>query len=249
MDLPGLTDELISSVAEANPNTVVVLQSGTPVSMPWVDKISGLVHAWYGGNETGNSIADVLYGDVNPSGKLPLSFPVRVEDNPTFLNYRSERGRVLYGEDVYIGYRFYEATKRAPLFPFGFGLSYASFQFSQLKVSHDDSQTLNVQLRVDNTGAVDGSEVVQIYVKQHSPSIRRPVKELKGFKKVHIPEGKSAVVEIAIDIRYATSFWDEARDMWISERHTYDVLVGSSSADTPLQASFQVQETTWWSGL
>jgi beta-glucosidase len=248
MNLPGYTDDLIFAVADANPNTVVVLQSGTPVSMPWVDKISGLVHAWYGGNETGNAIADVLYGDVNPSGKLPLSFPVCVEDNPTFLNYRAERGRVLYGEDVYVGYRFYEATKRATLFPFGYGLSYTTFSLSNLRVSQD-GEMLSVKVRVENQGEADGAEVVQIYVRQCSPSVKRPLKELKGFQKAHIKAGESKVVEIPIKARYATSFWDEERDMWITEKGTYDVMVGNSSSNPRLKASFEVEDTTWWSGL
>lgn len=248
MDLPGNTDDLIFAVADANPNTVVVLQSGTPVSMPWVDKVSGLVQAWYGGNETGDAIADVLYGDVNPSGKLPLSFPIHVEDNPTFLNYRSERGRVLYGEDIYIGYRFYEASKRATLFPFGHGLSYTTFKLSQLNISYD-GKMLNVALKVENSGDVDGSEVIQVYVKQQAPSIKRPLKELKAFTKVHLAAGKSTSVDIPIEGRYATSFWDEGRDMWITERDTYNVLVGNSSAHTPLTARFEIEDTVWWSGL
>jgi beta-glucosidase len=248
MDLPGRTDELIFAVAEANPNTIVVVQSGTPVSMPWVHKISGLVQAWYGGNETGNAIADIIYGDINPSGKLPLSFPIHVEDNPTFLNYRSERGRVLYGEDIYIGYRFYEASKRATLFPFGHGLSYTTFKLSQLHVSYDGI-TLNVTLHVENTGESDGSEVIQVYVKQRAPSIKRPLKELKSFDKVDLAAGKSTIVQIPIEGRYATSFWDEGRDMWIAEKDTYDVLVGNSSAYTPLMASFEIDDTVWWSGL
>lgn len=248
MDLPSNTDDLIFAVAEANPNTIVVLQSGTPVSMPWVNKISGLLQAWYGGNETGNAIADVLYGDTNPSGKLPLSFPIQVEDNPTFLNYRSERGRVLYGEDIYIGYRFYEAIKRATLFSFGHGLSYTTFKLSHLSICHDD-KTLNVKLQVKNNGKVDGSEVIQVYVKQRAPSIKRPLKELKGFIKVHLAAGESTLVEIPVEGRYATSFWDEGRNMWITEKDTYDVLVGNSSAHTPLQASFDIDNTVWWSGL
>jgi beta-glucosidase len=248
MDLPGRTDELIFAVAEANPNTVVVVQSGTPVKMPWVDKISGLIQAWYGGNETGNAIADVLYGDINPSGKLPLSFPIQVEDNPTFLNYRSERGRVLYGEDIYIGYRFYEATKRATLFPFGYGLSYTTFKLSGLNISYDGT-SLKVSLHVENSGGVDGSEVVQVYVKQRAPSIKRPLKELKAFTKLFLSAGTSATIEIPIDGRYATSFWDEGRDMWVTEKDTYDVLVGNSSSYTPLVASFDTDDTVWWSGL
>lgn len=248
MDLPGHTDALVSAVAGANPNTIVVVQSGTPVTMPWVDQVAGVVHAWYGGNETGNAIADVLFGDVNPSGKLTLSFPIQLEDNPTFLNYRSERGRVLYGEDVYIGYRFYETTKRKALFPFGHGLSYTDFSFTNLNVEND-GKTLTVALDVENIGKVDGAEVVQIYVSQRSPSIKRPVKELKGFTKVHLRAGEKQTLTVPVDVRYATSFWDEAQDKWISEKDTFDVLVGNSSASTPLKGSFEVAKTSWWSGV
>lgn len=248
MDLPGHTDELIASVAEANPNTIVVVQSGTPVSMPWVDKVSGLVQAWYGGNETGNAIADVLFGDVNPSGKLPLSFPIHVQDNPTFLNYRSERGRVLYGEDIYVGYRFYEATKRATLFSFGHGLSYTTFELSSLQISYDGTKLL-VNVQVTNTGDVEGSEVIQVYVTQRAPSIKRPLKELKAFTKVQLGPGTSTTTNIPIEGKYATSFWDEGRNMWVTEKDTYDILVGNSSGNTPLVASFDVHDTTWWTGL
>jgi beta-glucosidase len=216
--------------------------------MPWADKVSSIVQAWYGGNETGNAIADVLYGDVNPSGKLPLSFPIRIEDNPAFLNYRSERGRVLYGEDIYVGYRFYEKTKRETLFPFGHGLSYTTFKMSHLELVNDGTN-LNISVLVENTGKVDGSEVVQVYAAQRSPSVKRPAKELKGFTKAHIKAGESRIVTVIIQQKYFTSFWDEGRDMWISEKDTYDALVGRSSADTPLKTSFETTETHWWSGL
>ena len=247
MDLPGLSNDLISAVAAVNPRTVVILQSGTPVSMPWANSVAGIVQAWYGGNETGNAIADVLFGDVNPSGKLPLSFPVHVEDNPAFLNYKSERGRVLYGEDIYIGYRFYELTKRTTQFSFGWGLSYTSFALSNLQVVSGEKITVSVA--VENTGAVDGSEVVQVYVSQRSPSINRAKKELKGFSKVYVKRGESLVTEITFERKYATSFWDEERDQWIEEAGVYDVLVGNCCAHTPLKGSFEVGETSWWSGL
>jgi beta-glucosidase len=264
MDLPSHTDELISAVADANPNVVVVLQSGTPITMPWAYKVSTLVQAWYGGNETGNAIADVLFGDVNPCGKLPLSFPFRNEDNPAYLNYRSERGRVLYGEDIYIGYRFYEATKKRVYFPFGHGLSYTSFKLSHLQVtvsnpesdSHSslrdgsgNGSTLHVTLRVENTGPVDGAEVIQVYVAQRSASIKRPPKELKGFAKSFVRAGEAKFSEVCVEMKYATSFWDEARRAWISERGMYDVLVGNSSANTPMRGSFEISRTEWWNGL
>jgi beta-glucosidase len=262
MDLPSHTDELISAVADANPNAIVVLQSGTPVTMPWAYKVSTLVQAWYGGNKTGNAIADVLFGDINPSGKLPLSFPFHNEDNPAYLNYRSERGRALYGEDIYISYRFYVATNKRVQFPFGHCLSYTSFELSHLKVAVSDpnsgpnsgdgsinSSTLRVTLRIENTSLVDGAEVVQVYVAQRSPSVKRPSKELKGFVKSFLRAGQAKYVEVPVEMKYATSFSDEARGAWVSETWTYDVLVGNSSANTPLKGSFEVFKTEWWNGL
>lgn len=250
MSLPGHLDKLISTVSEANPRTAVVIQSGTPVEMPWVHKVPALLQAWYGGNETGNGIADVLFGDVNPSGKLSLSFPIKTEDNPAFLNYRSEAGRVLYGEDVYIGYRYYEMLSRQVNFPFGHGLSYTTFAFSNLKI-HNDRKELEVGVTVTNTGAVDGAQVVQVYVAQNTPSIQRPKKELKGFEKVFLKHGEERVVKITIPLKYACSYFDELRDKWILEKGIYKVLVADSSAIAAknLEEEFEIEKTVWWSGV
>lgn len=197
----------------------------------------------------GNAIADVVFGDVNPSAKLPLSFPRRNQDNPAFLNYRTERGRTLYGEDVYIGYRWYEKLDLPVLFPFGHGLSYTSFEIADLRIKEDEKR-LVASLRVTNTGERAGAEVVQLYVSQQNPSIRRPVKELKGFEKIWLEKGESKEVEIEVETKYATSFWDEVREAWISERDTYAVIVGTSSGDAkPLTMEFEVEKTTWWNGL
>lgn len=249
MTIPGHSNELIAAVASANPTTVVVLQSGCPVEMPWADQVPAILQSWYGGNETGNAIADVLFGSVNPSGKLPLSFPKRVEDNPAFLNYRSDRGRVLYGEDVFIGYRFYEATRREVLFPFGHGLSYTSFEISHLNVEDSDGTTVTVTVQVANTGARDGAEVVQVYVAQKHPSVSRPKKELKGFAKVHLKAGERKAIQVHVSKKYAASWYDEKRDAWIMEKDEYAVLVGTSSASTPLVGGFVVEATSWWKGL
>ncbi|USP81333.1 family 3 glycoside hydrolase [Curvularia clavata] len=252
MKLPGRTDDLIAAVAAANPRTVVVVQSGTPVSMPWADTVAGIMQTWYGGNETGNAIADVLFGDVNPSGKLPLSFPICVEDNPAYLHYRSERGRVLYGEDIYVGYRYYETVKKPVLWPFGWGLSYTSFKLSNVDCEQGirgGKNVISVTLSVTNTGPVDGAEVVQMYIAQRSSSIKRPQKELKGFTKVFVPAKATKAVQVIVERKYATSFWDEERNQWIEEADTYDVFMGTSSADARLSATFKVKATSWWSGL
>lgn len=264
MDLPTPMDELITAVAQAAPGrTVVVMQSGTPVTMPWVDKVGGIIQAWYGGNETGNIIADVLFGDANPSGKLSLSWPRRVEDNPAFLNYRSEGGRVLYGEDVYVGYRYYEKVGRQALFPFGFGLSYTRFELSGLEVVDDDDDDndgkdkdgkIVVRLTAKNVGDVKGQEVVQVYVAppKEGSKVRRPKKELKGFAKVELEAGESKRVEVVLDKKYAASYWDEFRERWCAEEGEYEVTVGNSSVEVEgetLRGGFRVKETFWWLGL
>ncbi|KAJ5953684.1 hypothetical protein N7454_000580 [Penicillium verhagenii] len=186
MDLPGHTNALIDAVLDANPNAIVVVQSGTPVAMPWASKAKAVIQAWYGGNELGNAIADVIFGKVNPSGKLPMTFPKVMQDNPAFLNFNANDGRVLYGEDIFVGYRFYEKMEKEPQFAFGHGLSYTTFKLSDLEVSPSD-----VQLVVQNTGTRQGAEVVQVYVAPVQSDTCRPVKELKAFSKVALAPGGS----------------------------------------------------------
>ncbi|KEF51562.1 beta-glucosidase [Exophiala aquamarina CBS 119918] len=259
MDLPAGSDDLIRAVLQANSNTAVVVQSGTPVTLlPWAKDAPAIIQAWYGGNETGNAIADVVFGVTNPSGKLPLSFPVRNEDNPAFLNYRSERGRTVYGEGVYIGYRFYERTKREVAFPFGHGLSYTSFELSSLqlqihesaeKARNDLDAVISVSVDVANTGLLPGAQVVQVYAAAQAASVGRPVKELKGFTKVFLQSSERRRVSIEMSLKYVTSFWDEQAHAWVQEQGRYTLHVGDSSAHTPLTVDFEVAETVWWNGL
>ncbi|KAL1634406.1 beta-glucosidase [Diplodia intermedia] len=260
MSLPGHTDRLIAAVAAANPHgrTAVVLQSGTPVATPWLHHVPALLHAWYGGNETGHAIADVLFGTVTPSAKLPLSFPLRNEDNPAFLNFRSDAGRALYGEDVYVGYRFYEKVGRDVAFPFGHGLSYASFAFDTASLAVvDDGETVVVEVGVRNVGGEGdraGAQVVQVYVapppSDDGSAVARPVKELKGFAKTRaLAPGEVQTVRVEMRKKYAAAYWDEARDAWCVQKGTYRVLVGDSSAWTPVEGAFEVGETVWWRGL
>jgi len=249
MSLPGHQDALITAVSRANPRTVVVLQSGTPVSMPWISSVPSLLHSWFGGNETGSAIASVLFGTSNPAGKLPLTFPVRNEDNPAFLNFKSDKGRALYGEDVFVGYRYYEKARREVLFPFGHGLSYTTFSLSDLHVHADAKEdSLTVTVEVKNTGDRAGAEVVQVYIAPKAPSVTRPVKELKGFEKVVLDKGESKTVEVELRIRDAVSFWDEQRDAWCKEEGEYEVVVGNSSVGG-LSGKFEVGETVFWRGL
>jgi beta-glucosidase len=252
MKLPGVLDQLIDEVASANPNTVVVMQTGTPEEMPWLEKTPAVVQAWYGGNETGNCIADVLFGDYNPSGKLSLSFPKRLQDVPAFLNFRTEAGRTLYGEDVYVGYRYYEYADREVNFPFGHGLSYTTFSLSDLDFSAQDGK-LRAAVKITNTGAVKGAEVAQLYVQPRQRGrVNRPVKELKGFAKVDLSPGESKTVTIEELEKYAASYWDEERGQWCVEAGEYDVIVSNSSQvkdGQSVKASFKVEESYWWSGI
>jgi beta-glucosidase len=250
LQLPGYTNELVSAVLAANPNTVVVNQSGTPVEFPWLKDAKALVHAWFGGNELGNAIADVLYGDVNPSGKLSLTFPLKFEDNPAYLNFKTERGRVLYGEDIFIGYRYYEKLQRRVAFPFGYGLSYTTFAFSDLKVSVDEaSDKLTVSVKVKNTGSVAGKEVVQIYIGKTETDVIRPVKELKGFEKVDLQPGEEKVVTSELVLKDSVSFFDEYQDAWSQVAGEYQALVGPSSDDVELIEKFNVEKSKFWTGL
>lgn len=249
MSLPRKTNDLVCAVLEANPNTVIVNQSGTPVEMPWVNKAKALVQAWYGGNELGNAIADVLYGDVVPNGKLSLSWPLKVQDNPAYLNFKTESGRVIYGEDIFIGYRYYEKLQKQVAFPFGYGLSYTKFKFENLVINQNDDKIV-VNLDITNVGdKFAGSEVIQIYVASTESSISRPVKELKGFKKVFLQPGEKSNVIIEMETKEAVSFFDEVEEKWCAEAGKYKVLVGSSSDDIELIGTFNVEKTFFWKGL
>ncbi|KAJ5389241.1 uncharacterized protein N7496_000309 [Penicillium cataractarum] len=245
MDLPAALPPLITAVLAAAPETILVTQSGSPFNMlPWAETVNTHLHAWFGGNELGNGLADVIFGAVNPSGKLPLSFPRCIEDTPTYLNFGSDRGQVMYGEGIYVGYRYYEKLRKNVLYPFGYGLSYTKFDYSDLSVS-----ATSVTLNVSNSGELAGAETVQLYISPDKlASIARPVKELKGFAKVYLQPGETRRVEIALD-RFSTAFWDQELHKWVCEKGQYKVLVGSSSQNILLEGVLDVEETTMWSGL
>lgn len=245
MDLVGQQVELIERVAAANPRTVVVLQTGSPVTMPWLDRVAGIIEAWYPGQECGNSIADVLFGNVNPSGKLHQTFPQRLEDNPAYINYPGENGHVHYGEGIFIGYRYYEKKQIAPLFPFGFGLSYTSFTYDSLRLSADTitpDEGVTISIDITNTGKRAGQEVVQVYVHDVVASVLRPIKELKGFTKVSLSPGETKTVSLKLD-RTAFAYWDDGQHIWAAEAGEFEILVGSSSQDIQAKATLQVTET------
>ncbi|CAN9377749.1 unnamed protein product [Alternaria sp. RS040] len=253
IELPQHTDDLITSVLDANPNAVVCISSGSPVTMPWASRTKALLHVWYGGNETGTAISDVLYGDANPSGKLPLSFPVCLRDNPTYLCSQAERKRILYAEDVYVGYRYYDTLEKPVLFPFGHGLSYTEFRLSKLRLEVHGSQekaVITARVQIENIGNFDGAEVVQVYVEPQKSSVGRPVKELKGFEKTHVLKlSSTTTLAINLELKYALGFWDEAEGRWVCEKGKYNILVGTSSRGTFLREVYSLEETFWWQGL
>jgi beta-glucosidase len=240
LDLPGKQDALIEQIAAANKNTVVVLNTGSPITMPWLSSVAAVVQAWYPGQECGNAIADVLFGDTNPSGKLPQTFPVRLEDNPAYLNYPGENGKVHYGEGLFVGYRYYDKKHIAPLFPFGFGLSYTTFSYSSLRLSVQQiglDDTLQVSVDVTNTGEQAGKEVVQLYIRDVVASLQRPDKELKAFAKVHLEPGECKTVTLSLD-RSALAYYDDLAHKWVAEAGEFEVLVGASSQDIRASATF-----------
>jgi len=244
LELPACQEELIDAVTAANKNTVMVLNTGSPVLMEkWIDKIPALVEAWFPGEQCGNAIADVLFGDVNPSGKLPVTFPKRWEDCPAYGNYPGENGKVEYAEGIFVGYRYFDAKGVEPRFPFGFGLSYTIFQFSNLKIEPktvDAKGKVRVSLDVQNTGKVEGAEVVQVYVRDLQSSVPRPPKELKRFKRINLKPGERSKVEFTLD-RNCLAFYSPEKKGWVAEPGEFEVLIGSSSRDIRLQGSFSLK--------
>ncbi|KAJ7097620.1 beta-glucosidase [Mycena epipterygia] len=251
--LPGRTDELVEKLVAANPKTVVVTESGSSILMPWADKVPSMVHAWYLGNATGEAIADVLFGQQNPGGKLSLTFPDAEEHVPSFGHFHSENGKVRYGEDLYVGYKHYQHRKIKPLFAFGHGLSYTSFGFANLQLSQpvvsSDEFNLTVSLQITNTGDVAGSEVAQVYVTLPTTSdLTHPPLQLKGFSKVNLEAGKSETVQIQLD-KYAVSYWDDRFTTWTVEAGKYLVRVGPSSDQLGLEATFVIEKGFEWRGI
>ena len=241
MELAGRQNELVAAVLAANPNTVVVLNSGSPVRLPWADTAHTLVQGWLAGEEGPHALAQVLLGEVNPSGKLPFTFPRRLEDNPAYLYYSSGRD-ANYGEGVFVGYRYYEKRKLAPLFPFGHGLSYTSFEYANLRVPATlaPGQPLQVSVDVKNTGRRAGRETVQVYVGDEATAeVVRPLKELKSFRKVSLAPGASTTLTFTLVPR-DLSYYDPHLREWTNTHGAHRIYVGSSSADIRLQQPFQL---------
>jgi beta-glucosidase len=243
LELPAAQNQLIAAVAKANPKTIVVLKSGSAILMPWLNDVSAVLEAWYPGEEDGNSVADVLVGKVNPSGKLPLTFPRSVSDtlaaNPD--QYPGAGGAVHYSEGLDVGYRAYAAHSTKPLFPFGYGLSYTQFSFDGLKVSQQPgSANAIVNFRVTNTGKHAGAEVAQLYL--GFPPIaegNEPPLQLKGFRKIMLNPGESKPVELKLDAR-SFSYWSEKTHAWQIVTGTFQIMAGDSSANTPLKTTLTI---------
>jgi beta-glucosidase len=236
MRLPGEQDALIARVAAANPRTIVVLNAGSPVEMPWADAVPAIVQAWYGGQEAGHALAAVLFGDEAPSGKLPVTFPVRLEDNPAFINHPGENGKVHYGEGLFVGYRYYDKKQLAPLFPFGHGLSYTRFDYTNLRLNGETfgpGEPIRISLDVTNAGDRAGQEVVQLYLRDEESRLVRPLQELKAFAKIALQPGETQTVTLTLTEQSLACYLPEI-GRWVAEPGAFTLLVGSSSRDIRL---------------
>jgi beta-glucosidase len=232
-------DSLIRLVANANPNTIVILNSGGNIDMhKWINKIRGLLHAWYPGQNGGKAIAEILFGQTNPSGKLPVTFEKQWSDNPVYGNYYENNGakHVKYNEGLFVGYRYYDANQVEPLFPFGFGLSYTTFEYSNLVFVTDTAGRTVVSFDIKNTGSMAGAEVAQLYISPESPKVTRPVKELRDFAKVSLQPGETKTVSMILDAN-AFSYFSTDKNAFAVDSGIYDVIIGASSKDERLRNS------------
>ena len=246
MRIPRCQEVLIRRVAKVNPDTVVVLYNGSPVEMPWIGDVKGLIEAYLGGQAAGSATKDVLWGDVAPSGRLPESFPLKLEHNPSYLSYGGEGNKAVYTEGIFVGYRYYDKKKMDVLFPFGYGLSYTTFAYENLKVEPEcakDTDTVRISVEVTNTGTYAGKEVVQLYVKNPEDSrVFRPVRELRGIEKIFLQPGETKQVSFTLDSR-AFAYWNESLHDWYVEDGVYDIEIGKSSRDIVLGRSIKMEGT------
>ncbi|HUX98002.1 MAG TPA: glycoside hydrolase family 3 C-terminal domain-containing protein [Candidatus Deferrimicrobium sp.] len=258
LELPIKQIELINQTAKENKNTIVVLVNGTPITMgEWIENVPVIIEAWFAGMEGGNAIADILFGDINPSGKLPITFPKKIEDSPAHKSERTypgekiynQKGKVIdekvyYEEGIFVGYRHFDTKNIEPLFPFGFGLSYTTFSYENLNItppqmSADDE--VAITLDIINTGDRRGAEVIQLYVQDVKASVERPLKELKGFAKVSLAPGEKKSVRFTLS-KHDLSFYDETKKSWIAEKGLFKIHIGSSSRDIRLQGELEYVE-------
>ncbi len=245
INMPESHNKLIEEIALLNNNTVVVLTNGSAVAMPWINNVNSILETWLGGQAGAGAAIDVLFGKVNPSGKLAETFPVKLEDTPAFLNFPGEKGDALYGERLFVGYRYYDIKNIQPLFPFGHGLSYTAFQYSNMELDSkyiSDKDVLKVSVKIKNTGEVKGKEVVQLYVKDVKSSLMRPEKELKKFAKIDLMPNEEKELLFELNAR-DFSYYDSNRKMWVAESGSFDIMIGSSSMDIKLTESLELKST------
>ncbi len=230
MEMPFGQNELIEAVLKANPNTIIVLMGGGPINMSkWIDKAPAVIQAWYPGSEGGNALAEIIFGIVNPSGKLPVTFPKTLEQSPAHAigQYPGDSVNVYYKDDIFVGYRYFDTYKVEPLFPFGHGLSYTNFNFTNFQVT-PAKQSASAKLTLTNTGKVAGAEVVQLYIKDELSALRRPEKELKGFEKVYLQPGESKNITFSLP-KEAFQYYNDVKQEWVFEAGAFTIMVGSSS--------------------
>ncbi|WP_337099937.1 beta-glucosidase family protein [Paenibacillus sp. YIM B09110] len=243
--IPNNQIAMIEAAAKAQPNLIVVLSNGSPVEMPWIGNVKAVLEGYLGGQALGGAIADLLFGDANPCGKLAETFPKRLEDNPSYLFYFGEEDRVEYREGLFVGYRYYDKKKTEPLFPFGHGLSYTSFAYSDLSVANKEileDQTVDVQVKVTNTGNMSGKEIVQLYIREVNSKVIRPDKELKGFAKVELQPGEEQTVHFTLDKRSFAYYDVELKD-WRVDTGEFEIQIGKSSREIVLTGSIKVEST------
>jgi beta-glucosidase len=240
MNLPGDQSKLIESILAVNQNTVLVLNTGAPIVMPWLDKTPAVLQSWFGGQELGNAVASIVFGQTNPSGKLPTTFPKRLRDNPAYNNYPGENGKVHYGEGIFVGYRYYDRKDLIPLFPFGHGLSYTTFEYSNLRLNSEEffpGDDIQVFLDITNKGNKPGKETVQLYIKDVESTLMRPEKELKGFVKIYLESGETKTVTLSLS-EESLAYYDPVTTSWTTEDGEFELLIGSSSRDIRLKSRF-----------
>ena len=246
MRMPACQTALIERVARANPNTIVVLYNGSPVELPWIDCVKGLVEGYLGGQAVGKATRMILWGEENPCGRLPETFPMQLEDNPSYLSYGGEGNTAIYTEGVFVGYRYYDKKKMNVRFPFGYGLSYTTFACSNLVLGKEavkDTETLTVSVDVENTGKTAGREVVQLYVAPAPCDVFRPVRELKGVEKVYLAPGEKKTVTFTLDKR-AFAYWHQGLHDWFVKTGAYGIQIGKDSRSILLEKTVQVEGTT-----
>jgi len=245
LNLPYDQDKLISELVKVNKNIIVVNISGNAVAMPWVNEVPAIIQGWYSGSEAGNALTAVLAGDVNPSGKLPFSFPVKLQDNSAHAlgEFPGSNGQVTYNEGIFVGYRWHDKQKIKPLFSFGHGLSYTTFEYSKVtadKKEMKSSENITITVKVKNTGKREGSEIVQLYISDLRSSLPRPVKELKGFEKVSLMPGEEKTISFTID-KSDLSFFDAEKHTWIAEPGDFEAVIGASSTDIKSKVRFELK--------